>query len=358
MAPRIFCLTVPKLRAGWISRNFESADMPGPGVASEMPTSQQVTALIRSHFEGDSERFVSVALQIAAHEAKLGHSSFAHSIRRFVDDARRTPSKPSTAASSRDLGELLSQRKPTERLSDLVVSDELRERIKRILDEYRQREKLRQFGLANRRRILLAGEPGTGKTMTAAVIAGEVSLPLHTVMMHRLVTKYMGETAAKLRQIFDIIGDRPGIYLFDEFDAIGAQRGREHEVGEMRRVLNSFLQFIEHDESDSMIIAATNTFDVLDTALFRRFDDVLHYQLPNAEERTSLVRNRLGRFLPTRIDTSKIADAAASLSHAEITRACDDAIKRAVLDNRSRVSVRHLIEVLEHRKEIYAKSGG
>jgi SpoVK/Ycf46/Vps4 family AAA+-type ATPase len=320
-----------------------------------MATSKQIKALIRSHFEGNPERFLTVALQIAAHEARLGHATMAHQIRKYVDRARSSRKLRAKPALNRELGDLLLQTRPEQRLSDLIVAQDIRTRLTRILDEYRHRQKLRQHGLANRRRILLAGPPGTGKTMTARVIASEVGLPLHTVLMHRLVTKFMGETAAKLWQIFDLIQQEPGIYLFDEFDAIGAQRGMDHDVGEMRRVLNSFLQFIEQDQSDSMIIAATNTFDVLDRALFRRFDDVLYYDLPDAEQRAELIANRLAAFLAKTANAHELADEADSLSHAEITRACDDAIKHVLLSRKKKVASSLLIDMLHHRREIYRR---
>jgi len=323
-----------------------------------MATAEQTKGLIRSHFEGDAERFVTIALQIAAHEARLGHASLAHDIRKYVDRAKRRDGLLPDVNVTRDLSDMLLQSRPAEHLTDLIVREELRTRIARILDEYRHRQKLKQHGMANRRRILLAGPPGTGKTMTAGAIAGEIGLPLHTVLMHRLVTKYMGETAAKLRQIFDVIRDEPGIYLFDEFDAIGTQRGREHEVGEMRRVLNSFLQFIEQDESESMIIAGTNTFHVLDRALFRRFDDVLYYDLPDASQRAQLIRNRLAGFLSKTLNVDNLAEQADSLSHAEITRACDDAIKQVLLTRRKKVAKKLLASMLQHRREIYNKNRG
>jgi len=323
-----------------------------------MATSEQIKALIRSHFEDDPERFVTVALQIAAHEARTGHGKLAHDIRSYVDRAKKRYGLMPGLSLSRDLSDMLLESKPGERLSDLIVPDTMRQRLDRILDEYRKRKKLQQHGMTNRRRLLLAGPPGTGKTMTAAALAGELHLSLHTILMHKLVTKFMGETSAKLRQIFDVIQEEPGVYLFDEFDAIGTQRGREHEVGEMRRVLNSFLQFIEQNASGSMIIAATNTFEVLDKALFRRFDDVLYYDLPVPEERAQLIRNRLNSLMATSIKPNVIANEAEGLSHAEITRACDDAIKQVLLTRKKKVDKKLLLGMLEHRREIYNKKRG
>lgn len=278
----------------------------------------------------------------------------AHDIRKYVDRVRTRRNVLKEVGISRTLSDMLLETQPKDHLTDLIVKNDLKTRIERILDEYRHRQKLRQHGLNNRRRILLAGPPGTGKTMTAGVIAKEVGLPLHTVLMHRLVTKFMGETAAKLRQIFDIIEKQTGIYLFDEFDAIGTQRGLEHEVGEMRRVLNAFLQFIEQDDSDSLIIAATNTFDVLDTALFRRFDDVLYYDLPDDRQREQLIRNRLAGFLSQKTNIAKLTAKADSLSHAEITRACEDAIKQILLSKKKKSAKTMLADMLQHRREIYS----
>ena len=168
--------------------------------------------------------------------------------------------------------------------NDLIVSTDLETRIERVLTEFRNRRKLQSYGYANRRKLLLEGASGTGKTLTASVIASELGLPLYTVQMDKLVSKFMGETSAKLRQVFESMYTDEGVYFFDEFDAIGSYRSFDNEVGEMRRILNSFLQFIEQDSSDSLIISATNNQKLLDKALFRRFDDVLHYDLPAKDE--------------------------------------------------------------------------
>ena len=321
-----------------------------------MATAEQLKTLIRSHFSGEQERFSTIALQLAAHEAKQGHSTLANEIRALVDKARETPVR--IVRLNRELDDLVVTSEPKERLFDLIVSDEMRSRIHRILREYRQQEKLKKHGLENRRKALLAGPPGTGKTMTAAVLAGQLHLPLHTILMDKLVTKFMGETSAKLRQIFEAIRERRGVYLFDEFDAIGAERNRDNDVGEMRRVLNAFLLFIEQDKSDSLIVAATNNSRILDKALFRRFDDVLYYHLPTSNEIQRLIENKLGRFRSKRLSLKTTVKEAKTLSHAEISQACDDAIKEAILADRKTVTATLLKKMLRERRLAYGREQG
>ena len=169
---------------------------------------------------------------------------------------------------------------PKTRLNDLVLAPRTRKVLERVIREHKTIRDIRAHGLAPRKKLLLVGPPGTGKTMTASAIAGELALPLFTVRLNQLITRYMGETAAKLRLVFDAIAQTRAVYLFDEFDSIGSERGLSNDVGEIRRVVNSFLQMVEHDTSDSLIIAATNHPKILDGALFRRFDDIIRYIFP------------------------------------------------------------------------------
>ncbi len=319
-----------------------------------MATAEQIKSLIRTYIGNQPEQFYTIALQVAAHEAKQGHQSLAHEIRILVDKAKARPAR--VIPFMPDLDHLVLSTEQKERLGVLVLSDDMRVRIERILREYRQKVKLKKHGLTHRRKILLCGPPGTGKTLTAAVLAGELELPLFTILLDKIVTKFMGETSAKLRQIFDVIQERRGVYLFDEFDAIGGERSRENDVGEMRRVLNSFLQFIERDTSDSLIVAVTNNPNILDQALFRRFDDVLHYHLPEKVEIERLIANRLGSFRSNEMGLETSVNMAESLSHAEITRACDDAIKETILADRKIVTATLLKKMLQERRSAYQAS--
>lgn len=318
-----------------------------------MATAEQIKSLIRSHLDESPDRFFTTALQVAAHEARQGHTALANDIRDLVDKARKKQTSDVIVSIPKELTGLILSEEPAIPLSSLVVNQDLKSRIERIVLEYRQQGKLKKHGLTHRRKILLSGPPGTGKTMTAKILAHELKQPLQIIQMDRLVTKFMGETSAKLRLVFDRIRIGPGVYLFDEFDAIGGERGLDNDVGEMRRVLNSFLQFIENDPSENLIIAATNTPKLLDRALFRRFDDILYYDLPDAKECARLITNLLGTLKRKNFPVEKAANAAAGLSHAEIDHACKDAIKMTILSNQSHVSYKIFESLIEEKQASY-----
>lgn len=323
-----------------------------------MATADQLKALLRSHIDGDDRHFYSVAMQMAAHEARQGHGRLAEELRELIDaaKARRAAVEASPAAAvpiarpKGELASLLSVAYPAQRLSDMVLSLDVSQRLQQVLKEQRHMTKLRTHGLQPRRKILLVGPSGTGKTMTAAALAGELGIPLFVVRLDSLITKFMGETAAKLRQVFDAVQATRGVYFFDEFDAIGGQRGLTNDVGEVRRILNSFLLMIEQDESASVIVAATNHPEILDQALFRRFDDVIEYRVPSRDEIEDLLRVRLARYMPKSKAYGPIADAASGLSHADITRAIDDTVKDAVMHDADSVTPAALLEQVQQRQ--------
>ncbi len=324
-----------------------------------MVTAQQIIALLNSHVQGDQEQFLSIALQVAAGEARSGRKENAEQLRRLVQAARNEPAHgvglgdKSAIPLARPRGELqtlLSVQYPKTRLSHMVLDKVLLARLGTIIRQQTQRDLLRQHGKVPSCKLLLAGPPGSGKTMTAAALAGELHLPLFSVRLDALITRYMGDTAAKLRLIFDQIGNTRGVYLFDEFDAIGSHRSADNDVGEMRRVLNSFLQFMEERNStDSLIIAATNHPELLDRALGRRFDEVIAYSMPDAKAARAVIQWHLGSFRPKQVFWSKVLPASEGLSHAEIARAVDEVIKDAIIAGKDTATSPALVAALIER---------
>ena len=320
-----------------------------------MASADQLKALLKSHLEGDDERFFSVAIQVAAHEAKLGHGKLAEELRTMIDEAKGRRGAGSLVPIGRPRGELanlLETSYPKVRLGSMILGDALAQQMERVIREQRHAGRIVEYGLSPRRKLLLTGPPGTGKTLTATVLAGELGLPLFQVQLDGLITKYMGETAAKLRQIFDATSRTRGIYFFDEFDAIGSQRGLTNDVGEIRRVLNSFLQMIEQDRSHSLVVAATNHPGILDPALFRRFDDILHYDLPDKSQIVKLLKMRLAGTASKKVQWENLANLAMGLSHAEVTRAANETLKDALIHDRTRVRLVDIRTMLNERKSV------
>ena len=326
-----------------------------------MASADQLKALVKSHISRNDGQFYSVAMQVAAHEAKAGHGKLAEELRDMIDAAKARsvtdePGKLVPLARPRgELANLLEVSYPKNRLADMVLDPVVLEQLQRVMKEQRLHVRIREHGLSPRRKLLLVGPPGTGKTMTASALAGELGIPLFLVRLDSLITKFMGETAVKLRQVFDAISDVRGVYFFDEFDAIGSQRGLANDVGEIRRVLNSFLQMIERDQSTSLILAATNHPEILDYALFRRFDDVIEYCLPTPQQALALIRSRLGAFAPKPLPIKALAAKTVDLSFAEIRRAVDESIKEAVMHEGGRVDGDALGRALLERRRLSEK---
>ena len=297
-----------------------------------MATADQILSLIRNHLNNDDTQFRKVALQISAVEARSGHAIVARTIQELLNQKKTSLGTVRLVSKNKDIDDLLLQVDTYDDLTSLVLSQELKEKLDRVIKEYLKKETLSKYGLANRRKLLLYGAPGTGKTMTASALAKEFNLPFFVVRTEKVVTKFMGETGQKLGRIFDFINEVPAVYLFDEFDAIGSRRGMDNEVGEQRRILNTFLQLLERDDSDSFIIAATNSIESIDKAMFRRFDDVIEYKLPDTEQRLALLREYL--YTAKDLDFSSAESLFDGMSHAEIKMVCSDIFKESLLNDR------------------------
>ncbi|ACZ00409.1 AAA family ATPase [Thermomonospora curvata] len=316
-------------------------------------SADHVKALVRAHAAGDEEGFYAVALQMAAKAARQGHNRLAAELRDLIDRAKaeQVPQVGPTPVirPKGELAELVTAEYPQVRLRDMTLSKTVRAALQRILHEQRQRARLESYGFEPIHRVLLVGPPGTGKSMTGAALAGELGLPLFTVRLDGLISRFMGETAAKLRIIFEATKKTRAVYLFDEFDAIGAERTAANDVGEARRILNSFLLFLDETRPESPVIAATNHPQLLDRALFRRFDSVIAYDLPDRGQAKEVLRRRLQMMDTTEVDWSAAESHSAGLSHAELVRAAESAAKDAILRGEEAVSTAALIAALNER---------
>ena len=312
-----------------------------------MAASEMVQELIRAHVAGDSDRFRTIALQLAASEARVGHRLVAGRIRDLVDEdkerAKTQPAPPTPLARPpRDLRGLLVTTYPKERLRDIVLKRSTQRVLERLLQEHRSRARLADHGLAPRRKMLFYGPPGCGKTLAASVIAGELALPLVRIRVETIFSRYLGETAGLLAEIFSEMERVRGVYLFDEFDAIARRRSEQHDVGEAKRVVATFLQLLDGDASASLIVAATNVTDQIDRAVFRRFDDVAEFSLPDVSQLNQLLAIRTAATGLPKAALPELAKLASGLSFADVARAVDDARKSMVLSGRKRMSVQDL----------------
>jgi len=321
-----------------------------------MASAQQLIGLVKSHAEGDADRFFDLAMQLSTSEDQKGHTRLAEQLRQWAHAGQRpaqaVPKLTPIAAPRGDLAQFLAASYPPTRLSDLILPQPIEDELGHVVVEQKLREKLEEKGLKPRRRILLSGPPGTGKTLSAHGLAGELQFPLFTVMLHGLITKFMGETAQKLKLVFDAVKSTRGVYLFDEIDALAATRGDGNDVGEARRVLNSFLQFLDEDTGPSVVIATTNLAEILDRAVLRRFDLVLSYELPDTASIRQALERRLIGFSTAHLSWKRVTDCANGLSTADVIAAAEDAARRAVLGDRERITTVDLLESLERRRSL------
>jgi SpoVK/Ycf46/Vps4 family AAA+-type ATPase len=307
-----------------------------------MANAELISELVRAHYAGDQRRFGNLLNQYIAAESRAGHVRLAQRLRELHAEAQAAPTAPlvaqkptQLARAPRDLERVLSVGYSDVKLTDLVLTEENRRALKRIIAEQRAADTLAEHGLTPRRRLLLHGPPGNGKTMAAQAIADELRLPIVRVRLEVIFSRYLGETAATLTEIFAEASRVRGVYLFDEFDALGRTRLDDNDIGEIKRIVTTFLQLLDTtDETASILVAATNVGASLDRALFRRFDDVLELSGPTQDQAAELLA-RLMRQWQTRPDKEALA-ATANLSFADIKMAVDNARKAVILDGRDK----------------------
>lgn len=324
-----------------------------------MAAAQQLKSLINSFAEGDDVNFYSIAMQIAAAEAREGNQKLADELVKIIDRAKLKTigaqgllKKMPLNIAQKELTDLFEFVKPHFSLANMILEDSIKSAILRLIDEQKRADLLHKHRLLPRRKLLLVGPPGSGKTMSASVIASELGLNVFVIRLDGLISRYMGESIAKLRMVFDAMKQFKAVYLFDEFDSIATSRTEANDVGEIKRVLNSFLLEIEKDESDSLIIAATNLPQTLDVALLRRFDDIIKFSLPDGPQIITAFEEGLkevGNMISFNF-SSTVLELATGLSYDDIFHICSEIVKEHILYGKAQITKDKLAYYIERRK--------
>ena len=299
-----------------------------------MARSDLVLNLVETGIKGDISRFKMTAEAIVADATAKHHHHFADKIRVLLTESDKAIANHQIhASSSRQIAQDVFYELITEKtLDDLVLPNDVLEQCQELLEEHSRRDMLRSFNMEPRHRILLAGAPGNGKTSLAEAMANELMLPFYLVRYEGIFSKYLGETAQKLDDLFEHVKTRRCVLFFDEFDAIGKERADELDNGEVKRVVNSLLKQIDMLPSHVVVIAATNHQKMLDSAIWRRFQ--MQLKLPTPSQ--VLISNWLDAFeervqIAFGMPTKDIATSLKGLSFAEIEDFALDVRRKYVL---------------------------
>lgn len=329
-----------------------------------MATGDLIRELFSSYKQGDDEQFRAIAHKIIEEERNKNHNILARDLERIIEQStpktlhRASPNWQKLPTDRESGVSLVDIKESTKSMRDIILDENLSTQIELIIKEYKYRERLYAYGLSPKRKLLFAGLPGTGKTLLCEVLATELNLPILYTRFDSVVSSYLGETAANLRKIFDFASKGKWIVFFDEFDAIGKSREDQYEHGELKRVVNTFLQLLDNFESESLFVAATNHENLLDRALWRRFDDILFFSLPDKNAITSLIKLKL-RNLPHSVEYKKYASELSGWSQSDIELACIDAVKRSILEDSDEVTdtiFESAVRYHQRRMEVIAKT--
>lgn len=311
-----------------------------------MASGKLLRQLIKSGSEGNLEAFRSVSEEVIQDERAKQHHLLANDLEKILY-GRPLPHRhigENRVPSDKERGlPLLEMKEPTRRLEDVILSDENRAQLDEILAEHHREELLRSYGMEPADKLLFCGPPGCGKTLTAEILASELGRPLAVVRIDSVVSSYLGETAANLRKVFDFASTTPMVMLFDEFDAVAKERSDSAEHGELKRVVNAVLQMMDAYHGRSILIAATNHERILDSAVWRRFEEVLVFEPPSMEQIRSLMGIKLrGVRRDFELESTKMVELFKGTSHADIERVLRRAIKDMVMAKQEFLCERHI----------------
>ncbi|WP_407282195.1 ATP-binding protein [Methanolobus sp. WCC1] len=314
--------------------------------------------------ENDQDGFRTVANEIIREEQKKKHHLLAKDLKKILETENQKDLLNSTTLSSRYKNNiqiprdsekgfpLLEIKESYLNLGDVIVDSELHHRISKLVDEMNSRDVFATYGLKPKQKVLFCGPPGTGKTLTAHILSSLLGYPLVHVNFDSIVSSFLGETATNLRKVFDFIEHGEWVVLFDEFDVIGKKRDDPHEHGEIKRVVNNFMQMMDGFNGKSLLIAATNHEYLLDSAMWRRFDDILLFPLPNSSLREEIFKRYLSVAHKNKdLDFKYLVDNSEGFSPADIAQVCEEAIRTIILEDKKEVNFEIMKSALDYQNQ-------
>jgi SpoVK/Ycf46/Vps4 family AAA+-type ATPase len=332
--------------------------------------SELIKMLFQAYADNDNKEFVQVANEIIKDEEKKKHNLLAKDLKKILSAMPQNNSTLNTISKRyktnipipRDTEKgfpLFEIREHYLNFDDLILTKELKERLKNIIEEIKNIEILGAYGIRPKQKILFCGPPGTGKTLSSRVMSSVIGFPLVYIRFDSIVSSFLGETATNLRKIFDFIEQGEWVVLFDEFDIVGKKRDDPYEHGEIKRVVNNFMQMMDDYRGKSLLIAATNHQHLLDTAIWRRFDEILFFDMPDVHRREKLFKKYLRVLKKSKdLDISKLAEMTEGFSPADIAQICEEALRRIILEDRKEILYKDLewaIEQQNRKKSIMEK---
>lgn len=313
--------------------------------------------LFRSFKSADNEAFIKAAELVIDEERKKNHGVLADELKTILHSEQRNSPKSISVLQTqlpKDVDKntsLFEVKFPDRFFNDLVLSEGIKDDLLNITKDFQYWDVLVNNGLHPNNKILFCGPPGCGKTITAEAIAGELGLPLLYVRFDSVISSFLGETSTNIRKVFDYASNGSWVIFFDEFDAIGRSREDSSEHGELRRVVNAFLQLIDNFLGKSIIIAATNFEKSLDHALWRRFSEIVKFEPPTTEEAQQLLKKGLSRFIGPENKFVEVSNSLTGFSQADIARVCQEVGKRCILDSRHHFTISDLQVAIDREKK-------
>jgi SpoVK/Ycf46/Vps4 family AAA+-type ATPase len=296
-----------------------------------MARSDLLISLVKAGNSGDPTLFRKVVESVIAEERAKKHEVLADRLAQELHRNGTAKLRP-TLSNNGSVHDLCFEVNPSKTMEELILPDTVRTACRELIEEHHRSDLLRTYGLQARNRILFAGSPGNGKTSLAEALAHGLMVPFIVARYDGLIASYLGETASRLRRLFDFVRTRGCVLFFDEFDTIGKERGDEHETGEIKRVVSSLLLQVDDLPSHVVVVAATNHPELLDRAVWRRFQVRLELPPPKREQTQEFFEKLAARLdVPLGYTARTLADKLHGISYSELEDFVADVARRYVL---------------------------